>query len=300
MYDILIIGGGPGGICAAIYAKRANKKVAIIERAVPGGQVAEIGKIENYPGFTCISGSDLSLNFYNQAKSLGIEFIFDEAVSFKLRGKVKRVECSQGTYEAKTIIIAIGSNPRELNVPGERKFFGKGVSYCAICDANFFKGQKVAVVGSGDSAFSNAVYLSNICSSVDIFAKNNLEKLKAYSEDMMKKYKNITVHKNVKVLDVVGKDKVEGLKYEENGQEKTTKFNGIFVAIGRTPDTAKFEGQLKLNEKGYIITKNEVFTNIKGVFACGDVCESALKQIVVAASGGATAALRAIEYLSKN
>lgn len=299
MYDILIIGGGPGGICAAIYAKRANKKVAIIERAVPGGQVAEIGKIENYPGFSFISGNDLSLNFYNQTQRLGVEFIFDEANNFKLKGKVKKVECTNGTYEAKTIIIAIGSNPRELNVPGERKFFGKGVSYCAICDANFFKGQKVAVVGSGDSAFSNAIYLSNICSSVDIFAKNNLEKLKAYNEEMMKKYKNIKIHKNAKVIDVIGKDKAEGLKYESDGSEKIENFDGIFVAIGRTPDTARFEGQLKLNEKGYIITKNEVFTNIKGVYACGDVCESALKQIVVAASGGATAALKAIEYLSK-
>ena len=296
MFDAIVVGGGPAGITAAIYLKRAGKSVVIIERSVPGGQITTVGCVENYPAFEKISGSDLSLRFFNHAESLGIEFIYDEAISYKLRGKVKKVICKNGEYKSKSIILALGSMPRELNVEGERAFFGKGISYCATCDGNFFKGKDVAVIGSGDSAVSNALYLSNICNSVSIFAKGEL-KLKAYKEEVLKPKTNVFVLKNVKVNEVFGDKKVAGLKYIENGEERTKKIDGIFVAIGRSPDTDNLKQQLKLDEKGYIIAKDEVKTGVRGVFACGDVTTVKVKQIVVAASSGALAATECLKFL---
>ena len=298
MFDVLIIGGGPAGISAGIYAKRAGKNVGIIEKSVPGGQVALTGEVENYPGVGKTTGPDLSMNFYNHAVDLGIEFIFDEAVEVFLKGKVKRVKCRNADYKAKTVIIAMGCYSRELNVSGEKKFFGRGVSYCATCDGNFFKGKDVAVVGSGDSAVSNALYLSEICSSVSLFAKNNL-KLRAYKEEELTARENIEVFKNVKVTEIVGDEKIEGIKYIADKKEHLKKVEGIFVSIGRNPDTELLKGKIKLDEKGYVIPKKQVYTNVSGVFVCGDVANPTLKQIVTATSLGAIAATEAIKYLAK-
>lgn len=297
MFDILIIGGGPAGITAGIYAKRANKRIAIIEKLVPGGQVALIGEIENYPGLGKISGDVLSTKFYNHACSLGVEFIFDEAINYSLRGKIKKVFCKNGVYEAYSVIFALGSASKELNVDGEKRLFGKGVSYCAMCDGNFYKGQDVAVVGSGDSAVSNALYLSNICKRVHLFMKEN-NKLKVYKEENLKNIKNLSIYKGMEITKISGKDRVTGIEYLDNGKEKKCRVQGIFVAVGRIPDTTSLKGKLKLDKKGYIIADN-VKTNIDGVFACGDVVEGALKQIVVASGMGALATTEAINYLSE-
>ena len=299
MFDILIIGGGPAGISAGIYAKRAGKSVAIIEKSVPGGQVAVTGEVENYPGVGRLSGAELATKFYDHAISLGVEFIFDEALEAFLKGKIKRVKCRNATYQAKAVIIAMGCYSRELNVSGEKKFFGRGVSYCATCDGNFFKGKDVAVVGSGDSAVSNALYLSEICKSVSLFAKNNL-KLRAYKEENLTAVKNIEVFKNVKVTEIVGDEKIEGIKYIADKKEHLKKVEGIFVSIGRNPDTELLAGKIKLDEKGYVVPKKQVYTNISGVFACGDVANPTLKQIVTATNTGAIAATEAIKYLAKH
>ena len=297
MFDILIIGGGPAGISASIYAKRANKKVAIIEKLVPGGQVALIGEIENYPGFGKINGNDLSMKFFNHASALGVEFIYDEAIKINLKGKIKKITCKNGVYEAYSVIFALGSASKELNVEGEKRLFGKGVSYCAMCDGNFYKAQDVAVIGSGDSAFSNTIYLSGICNKVHLFTKEKL-KLNVYKEDKIKNLKNVIIHKGVAVTKITGKDRVTGIEYSENDIIKKSKVDGIFVAVGRIPDTDFLKGKIKLDRKGYIITTESVKTNIEGVFACGDVVSDSLKQIVTSAGMGALAGTEAIKYLS--
>lgn len=300
VFDILIVGGGPAGITAGIYAKRANKRVAIIEKYMPGGQVASIGDIENYPGFDKISGFDLAQKFYNQAKSIGIEFIFSTATNYDLKGKIKKVYCGDKVYEAKTVILALGSTSRELDVEGEKKFFGKGVSYCAVCDGNFFKGKDVAVIGSGDSSVSDAIYLSNVCKSVNVLAKNSFDKLKGHAISDVEKYENIKLYKNVKVTKIAGEDKLRGVVFEDRGEEKELKVDGVFVAIGRYPDTSALKEQLELDEKGYIVTHDEVVTSIDGVFACGDVNKNSLKQIVTASAQGALATTQAMIYIAKN
>ncbi len=299
MFDILIIGGGPAGITAAIYAKRANKNVAVIEKLVPGGQVALIGEIENYPGFGKISGAALSMDFYKHAGYLGVEFIYDEAMKFSLRGKVKKVECKNNTYETRAVIFALGSTSKELNVEGEKRLFGKGVSYCAMCDGNFYKGQDVAVVGSGDSAVSNAMYLSSLCKNVHLFMKERT-KLNVYKEENLKNIKNLIIHKGVRITKIDGKDRVRGLEYIEGEKTKKCKVEGVFVAVGRVPDTAMLKGKIKLDEKGYILTTDNVKTSANGVFACGDIVSGSLKQIVVASGMGALAATEAIKYIAEN
>ena len=299
MFDILIIGGGPAGITAAIYAKRANKNVAVIEKLVPGGQVALIGEIENYPGFGKISGAALSMDFYKHAGYLGVEFIYDEAMKFSLRGKVKKVECKNNTYETRAVIFALGSTSKELNVEGEKRLFGKGVSYCAMCDGNFYKDQDVAVVGSGDSAVSNAMYLSSLCKNVHLFMKERT-KLNVYKEENLKNIKNLIIHKGVRITKIDGKDRVRGLEYIEGEKTKKCKVEGVFVAVGRVPDTAMLKGKIKLDEKGYILTTDNVKTSANGVFACGDIVSGSLKQIVVASGMGALAATEAIKYIAEN
>ena len=298
MYDILIVGAGPAGITAGIYAKRANKRVAIIEKLVPGGQVASIGEIENYPGFASINGDELSMKFFEQANKFGIEFIFDEAVKFDLTSNIKKIECKKGIYEAKSVILAMGSASKELNIEGEKDFFGKGVSYCAMCDGNFFKGKNVAVVGSGDSSISNAIYLADLCKEVHLFTRDKL-KLTAYSEEDFDK-KNIIHHRGGTVTRIMGKNSVSEVEYIQDGETKRCEVDGIFVAIGRTPDTSALKGQINLNNREYIEVTDEVRTNIDGVYACGDITNEVIKQIVVAASAGAKAATEAIKYLAKN
>lgn len=299
MFDILIIGGGPAGISAGIYAKRANLKVAIIEKEVPGGQVASIGEIENYPGFEKISGNDLALNFFNHAKSIGVEFIFDEALDYDFKGEIKKVLCRNSEYSAKTIILALGNKPRMLGVDGEKKFIGKGISYCAQCDGNFFKSKNVALIGAGDSVVSNALYLSNICKKIDIFTRHGLH-AGHYPEDVFKGKKNIKVHKDTAVVDIVGDKNVNALLYTQNGKERKIKVDGVFVSVGRIADTKNLKGKLELDSAGYILTTQNVNTSVKGVYACGDIVSRTIKQIVVAASSGAEAATNAMEFLGVN
>ena len=296
MFDVLIIGGGPAGISAAIYAKRANLRVGIIERAVPGGKLSSIGEIENYPAFSKISGNDLALSFFNHAQSLGIEFIYDEAVDFNFKLKNKKVVCKQATYTAKTVILAFGNEPRRLDVPNEKKFFGKGISYCAQCDGNFFKDKNVAIVGSGDSTVSNALYLSNICKKVEIFARHKVHATN-YPENVFKGKKNIKIHEDTSVVDVVGDKKVDGIVYTQDGKTKKAKVDGVFVSIGRIADTQRLKGKVELDASGYIVVTDKVKTSEQGVFACGDIISRSLKQIVVAASSGAIAATKALDYL---
>ncbi len=298
IYDVIVIGAGPAGISSAIYAKRAGKDVLILEKFFVGGQLGLIGEIENYAGFGKISGSELADKFYSHAKSLEIPIRLEEVVDYNLTDEIKEVKCKNNLYKARAIILALGSYSKELNIEGEKEFKGKGVSYCALCDGNFFKGKDVAVVGSGDSAFSDALYLSNVCNKVYILTKNTL-KINNYSEKDLKERPNITLLKNSISKEIKGKDRVESLMYEKDNEINKLSIDGIFVAIGRRPETENLQGKIQLNERGYIITNDRMNTNIEGVFACGDVRVNVIKQIATAVGDGAIAGTEASKYVDK-
>lgn len=296
IYDILVVGGGPAGVTSAIYAKRAGRDVAIIEKFVIGGQLSLIGEIENYPGFSSIAGDELAKDFRNHAKSLDIPFIYDDISDFDLAGDVKTVASKKQSYKAKAVILAMGSHPKELNIDGEKNFIGRGVSYCALCDGNFFKNQDVAVVGSGDSAVSDALYLSNICKNVYILTKNQL-KLNNYSEDDLSERENIKVLKGAISKQIEGDNKVQTLVYGKDGEERNLDVNAVFVAIGRKPDTDNLKDKINLNDRGFIETNDRMETSTKGVYACGDVRTSVIKQIATAVGDGAIAGNEASKYV---
>ena len=296
LYDIIIIGGGPAGISAGIYAKRAGRNVAIIEKALPGGQLVLIGQIENYAGFASIDGNELAYRFFEHAKSLDIPFISQEVIEYDFSKDIKLIRCNKDTFEAKSVILALGSHSRELNIDGEQRLKGRGVSYCALCDGNFFKGKDVAVVGSGDSAFSDAVYLSNICNKVYILTKDKL-KLHNYAENEFDNKDNVFLLKNALSTMIEGEDKVEKLHYDMNGESKCIDVSAVFVAIGRRPDTGALQGKIDMNETGFIKTNNFMQTNIDGVYACGDVRDGGIKQIATAVGDGAIAGTEASKYV---
>lgn len=296
MYDILIIGGGPAGLTAGIYAKRAGRKVAIIEKYVPGGQLNNIGDIENYTGFDKIDGAVLAYNMYNHAKKTGVEFIMDEALEMKLDDKEKVIKGRKGEYSALAIILAHGCHTRELGIEGETQFKGSGVSYCATCDGNFFKGKDVAVVGSGDSAFSEALYLSSLCNHVFLLTKPVL-KLHNYAENEVEDRENITLLKGAISTKILGTDKVEKLVYEREHKEESVEVEGVFVAIGKRPDTTLFEDKLETTPLGYVKADQRMQTSCEGVFVCGDLREGNIKQIATAVGDGAIAGNEAAKFV---
>ena len=298
IYDVIVIGGGPAGITAGIYAKRAGRDVAILERYMPGGQLNLIGEIENYTGFKSISGAELANKFYDHGKSLDIPFYTEEVIEMNLSEDVKIVKCRKNVYKAYSVILALGSHPRELKIEGEEKFKGQGVSYCALCDGNFFKNKNVAVVGSGDSAFSDALYLANICSKVYVLTKENL-KLHNYAEDELNNFSNISLLKGAFSKSIKGDNKLEKITYMQNNIEKEIDVDGVFVAIGRTPDTDLLNGQIELNEQGYIKSDSKMKTSLDGVYVCGDVREGNIKQIACAVGDGAIAGTEASKYSIK-
>lgn len=298
IYDIIIVGGGAAGISAAIYAKRAGRDVLVLEKVFVGGQLNLIGEIENYAGFPKISGNELADKFKTHAKSLDILVKLEEVVDYKLDGTVKEVVCKNHTYKTRAVILALGSHPRELQIDGEKQFLGRGVSYCALCDGNFFKDKDVAVVGSGDSAFSDAMYLSNICNKVYVLTKSYL-KLHNYTENDLQEKKNVEILKNALSKNIEGNDKLEKLTYTLDGQEKSLNVDAVFVAIGRKPDTEILKDKLSLNPNGYIITNDRMQTSVEGVFACGDVRENMIKQIATAVGEGAIAGTEANKYILK-
>lgn len=295
-YEILVVGGGPAGLTAAIYAKRAGRNVAVIEKFLPGGQLNLIGEIENYTGFKSVKGDELAFKMHEQVANLGVPFIYDEIVDYNFANDKKQVIGRENVYTADAIILAIGSNPRELKIEGESKFKGQGVSYCALCDGNFFKGKSVAVVGSGDSAFSDAIYLSSLAEKVYVLTKETL-KLYNYAENELEKYDNVAVIKGAISKEIIGENLIQTLIYEKDNKEEKIDVDGVFVAIGRTPDTHSLKDKLETTEKGFIIADNKMQTTQKGVFVCGDVREGNIKQIATAIGDGAVAGTEASKYV---
>lgn len=296
-YDIIIIGAGASGVSAAIYAKRAGKKIAIIERMMVGGQLNFVGKIANYAGFEETDGFSLSQNFQMQLKRNEIEIIYDEVIDLNLAGEEKEIVCGKNTYQAKAVILALGSNPKELEIKGEKDFKGRGVSYCVQCDGNFFKGKTTAVVGSNDAAINGAIYLSALCKKVYLISQFNIDN---FSLEKIENLENVEILRDAKPIEIAGEESVKSILVNQNNKETLVEVDGIFVVAGNKPSTALLKGKVNLTEEGYIVCDEDMMTSQSGVFACGDARKSKLKQISTAVGDGAIAGVMAITYLGKN
>ncbi len=297
MYDVIIAGGGPAGLTAAIYARRAGYTALVLEGGTPGGQAATTPDIENWPGSQSVAGSDFSMNLYVQATALGAEIKFETVVSIVDGGKVKTVNAKNNTYETRTIIIANGVRRRKLDVPGEEALAGRGVSYCATCDGGFFKGKVTAVVGGGNTALEDALFLSNICPKVYLIHRRKEFKAEKHLTDALAAASNIELLLEHKLLEIKGVDRVERLLTEGPGGKISLHVSGVFAAVGLIPDNAAFSPPLALNEYGYFLAGEDTHTNIPGIFAAGDTRVKDLRQLVTAAADGAAAAHGAGLYI---
>ena len=289
MYEVLIIGAGPAGMTAAIYAARAGYKTAILEYGVPGGQAATTDMIENYPGFPeGISGPELMMKFFEQTQTFGVEMIYEQVCSLDLDGDVKRVITDKQTIESKTVVIASGAKPRMLGVDNEQRLRGRGVSYCATCDGFFFKDQPVAVVGGGDTAVEEAMYLTKMCSNVTLIHRRDELRANRLAQSRAFANEKLTILYDTVVDDIVGDDKVTQLKLRNKKTDATSTLdvNGVFIFVGYLPNGSFLPAELEVNEQGYIITDEEMATNIPGVFAIGDVRQKKLRQVTTAVGDG--------------
>lgn len=302
--DLIIVGGGPAGLTAYIYAARARLKTLLVEKFSPGGQVLVTDFVENYPGFPeGLSGAELMERFTAQARSLGLEPLNAEAVDLTVEGDLRRVHLADGqVLVAPTVIIATGATPRKLGVPGEEELTGKGVSYCATCDGPFFRDEVIAVVGGGNTAVQEALFLTRFVKKVYlIHRRDRLRATQILQERAFANPKIEFVWDSV-VKEILGKEKVEGVRVlnRKSGEEKFLEVGGVFIFIGIRPQTEWLkEGVVALDDGGFIITDAEMRTSVPGVFAAGDVRAKACRQIVTAAGDGATAAYMAEIYLSE-
>jgi thioredoxin reductase (NADPH) len=292
-YDLIIIGGGVAGLTTAIYALRSGLSVLLFEREMIGGQSVNANEIANYPGFVKISGAELSLTIHNQAELLGLETLYDEVVSVDLKKKIVNTESSH--YQASCIVVAMGAKPRKLNVRNENEFTSRGVHYCATCDGNFYKNKGVVVVGGGNTAIEEAMYLSNICSKVTIVCRKSALNGQKILVDKLMKNKNVSIVYNFEVDEIIADDVVKGVKLK-NGQ--VVACDAVFVAIGREPNTELVINQLNL-ENNYIVADENMHTSIDGVFVAGDIRVKNLRQLATAIGDGAIAGTEASKYVNE-
>ena len=300
IYDMVILGGGPGGYTAALYAARAGLDVVVLERLSAGGQMALTSMIDNYPGFPeGVDGFELGMKFQEQAERFGAVTEYAEVKSLDLRAEPKVIETSEGDYFARTVVIATGAGPRKLGLDGEERLSGRGIHYCAHCDGMFYRDKVVAIVGGGNSAAAEAAFLSRIAKKVIlIHRRDTLRATKIYHEPL-KKLQNLEFRWNSAVTEILGENRLSGIRVENlnSGESEELHIDALFVSIGRKPATALVEGQLEL-ENGYIIAGEDTKTSIPGVYAVGDLRTKALRQIITAAADGANAAHAAEGYLS--
>ena len=301
LYDLIIIGAGPAGLTSAIYAKRANKNVLVLEAKNYGGQIINTLDIENYPANEHISGFDFATNLYNQVKNLGAEIKYEKVVDINNLRKEKEVITTKNTYKTKTIIIATGSENRKLGLPNEDEFASKGISYCATCDGAFYKKKTVAVVGGGNTALEDALYLADLASKVYLIHRRDEFRGEESTINLLKEKDNIEFLYNSNVTKLNTKDRLESIEVTSNdGETRTIDVDALFIAIGRIPENQNFAKLINLDNAGYIISNEYCHTNVEGIFVAGDNRVKELRQLVTATSDGAIAAVEAIKYINSS
>ena len=299
LYDVVIIGAGPAGMTAAIYARRAELKVLLIEKNyMGGGQVLNTYEVDNYPGFPGVNGFDLGMKFSEHVDKMGVERLETEVLNLSLSDKIKKVETEKGTFETRTVIFASGNSPRKLNAPGEEELAGMGVSYCATCDGAFFKNKVTVVAGGGDVAVEDAIFLARGCSKVYLVHRRDELRAAKILQKSLFETSNIEVIWNSVVTEIKGNGQVEEV-YVQNVKDKSVqpiKADGIFVAVGNTPN-ASYINMVETDKSGYVIAGEDCKTSIPGVFAAGDIRSKRLRQITTAVGDGANAIMSVQDYL---
>lgn len=302
VYDMIVIGGGPGGYTAALYAARAGLSVAVVEKLSAGGQMMLTHTIDNYPGFTDgVEGFELSMNMQQQAQRFGAETVYAEVTNLELESDPKVVVTGEEQYLARTVVLSTGAGPKMLGLPMEQELTGQGVHYCAACDGMFYRGKTVVVVGGGNSAVADALVLSRLAKKVIVVhRRDTLRATKVYHERLMQA-ENVEFMWNSTVTELLSSGRFTGLRVKnlQTGAEQEIACDGVFISIGRTPASALVAGQIELDESGYIIAGESTATSLPGVYAVGDVRTKQVRQIVTAVSDGAVAAHMAEEYLAK-
>ena len=299
MYDIIIIGAGPAGLTAAIYARRASKKTLVFEAKSYGGQIINTLDIENYPSRNHVSGFDFATDLYNQANEMGADIVFEKVVQIKDNNGSKEVITNKNSYKCKAIIIATGSENRKLGLKNENDLVGKGVSYCATCDGAFYKNKVVAVVGGGNTALEDALYLTDICKKVYLIHRRDEFRGEDATVSLLRKKNNIEFIFNSNVTKLNASYNLSSIVVtDKEGNESTINVDGLFVAVGRIPENENFRELINLDESGYIIAGEDCHTNVEGIFVAGDNRTKMLRQLVTATGDGAVAATEAVKYIN--
>ncbi len=297
-YDVVIIGGGPAGLTAGLYASRAKMRALLFERKWPGGQLLNTDRIEDYPGFESISGPELAERMEKQARKLGLKIEMDEAITIKPHGKRKLVQTAgEKEYLAKAVIVTAGGEPRKLGVPGEAKFTGRGVSYCAICDGAFFQNQVVAVVGGGDAAVEEGMFLPRYASKVYVIHRRSELRASRDIQEKARQNPKMEFILNALVEEIHGGEQVEYLTLLRNGERQRLDVSGVFVFVGFVPNTEMFYEPVERDKQGHVVTSAHMETSIPGIFAAGDVRSQLTRQISTAVGDGTTAAVAAQHYV---
>lgn len=301
-YDVIIIGGGPAGLTSGIYAGRANLKTLILEKGLPGGQIAQTDEVENYPGFPePISGPELSERMVQQAKRFGAQIAMDEVQALEKTPEGFVVRGYEGDYKGRAVILATGANPKKLGVPGEEKFYGRGVSTCATCDGFFYRDKEVVVVGGGDAAVEEGLFLTKFARKVTLVHRR--DELRANKTAQARAFANPRMHYiwDTVVEEVLGKETVSGvrLKNLKTGEVYDYATDGVFVFIGHVPNTGFLNGLVELRPDGYVAVRDEIFTSVPGLFAAGDVADPIYRQLATSVGAGTRAAMMAERYLAE-
>jgi thioredoxin reductase (NADPH) len=302
-FDVVIIGAGPSGYTAGIYCSRAGYDTLILSGILPGGQLVNTTEVENYPGFeNGIMGPDLMIDMRKQSQRMGTTIIDDEVVNVDFRRKPFKVLTASEEYEGRAVIIATGATPRKMGLEGEETFGGKGVSYCATCDGPFFRNQEIVVVGGGDSAIEEATFLTKFATTVHLVHRRDELRASKVMQERALNNEKIKFHWDSAVIDIKGDQKVQQaiLKNLKTNEETTLDIGGLFVAIGHNPNTELFKEQIELDDKGYVVLKNQTHTNIEGIFAAGDVHDRTYRQAITAAAFGCMAAIDIDKYLTED
>lgn len=299
-YDVIIVGGGPAGLTTAIYALRGGCSVLLFEGDMLGGQSSISNDVSNYPGYKQISGAELALKMHEQAESLGLSTIYDSVI--KIDFDKKQINTKNSQYFAKCIVLCMGAKARKLGLENEDKLLGKGVHYCATCDGAFYKGENVAVVGGGNSAAEEVIYLCSICNHVDMLVRSDKLKCQEYllnQLNKLKKEKKLSINFNTTLTKIHGEDKVEKVEINNDGKIRDIEAKAVFVSIGRIPDNGLIGGKINLTKDGFVKSNENMMTNLEGVYVAGDLREKHLRQIITACADGAIAGNQVSQYINE-